>query len=376
MSQPTINIKNEIISLTSLRGVASLGVVIYHLYPPVREFWNFDLISPVFNKGYLWVDFFFALSGFIMCYVYRQIFANGVSTQNYIRFMWVRLIRIYPVHFATLMVFVGFEVVQYISVAFGHLQGIAVFSGQSSPFSLAANVLLIHAWGVIDIEGWNQPSWSISAEFFAYLVFPFLAVWLNKNRSAMMVFCILAAIVLLSFLQVSDGNLNTKTDLGFIRGLGGFCTGMVVFCLAGHESRLSEAAINYLQTIAVAGILAVMHFSVADIVIVPFFAILILASSADRGWIGWVCRLRPVYFLGLISYSLYMTNNIVTQVLNKRWVTFFPELSFVFESAWVWLLAGVELALVIALAYASYIFIENPSRIFLRRKFVPALKFA
>ena len=129
----------------------------------------------------MWVDFFFILSGFVMCHVYQHIFRNVVDRHNYFRFIGLRLIRIYPLHILTLLVFVLFELIQWFLVRAELLHGITVFSDQSSLFSLAANFLLIHAWGVVDTSGWNQPSWSISVELFAYLVFPFVFFWMQKK---------------------------------------------------------------------------------------------------------------------------------------------------------------------------------------------------
>lgn len=362
--------EGEITSLTSLRGVAALGVVMLHLNLQLGELAKGSAISSILGHGHLWVDFFFVLSGFIMCYVYRRHFEARVGWADYSRFICLRLIRVYPVHFATLMVFVGFEFIQLFLVSAGYLSGITVFTNQSSVFSLVANVFLIHSWGVVDVIGWNQPSWSISAEFFAYLVFPFLMVWLNAGRPAAMVLLSILSIVLLLTVQLTVGSLNTSINLGVLRGLGGFVAGMIVFYHAGHVARLGAGALNFLQSISVIGILAVMHFGVPEILVMPFFALLVFASSADRGWVARFSRLRPVYFLGLISYSLYMTHNIVTQVFHKRWATFFPKLSFVFEGPWVWLLLAVETVLIIVTAYLFYALLENPSRRYLRRKLI------
>ena len=306
-----------------------------------------------------------------MCHVYQHIFRNVVDRHNYFRFIGLRLIRIYPLHILTLLVFVLFELIQWFLVRAELLHGITVFSDQSSLFSLAANFLLIHAWGVVDTSGWNQPSWSISVELFAYLVFPFVFFWMQKNHILRYLLIPLVSLIMLYFVQASVGSLNSVTNYAIPRGLGGFLAGMAIFYNANLESRLSIRTINILQMLAFTGIFVVMHFDVIEIMIMPFFILLILVSCADRGWVSTMCRSRPVYSLGLISYSLYMTHNIITQVFHKQWITVFPGLTFIFESAYIVVLLLFELCLILFVAYLSYKYIEIPSRQHLRRRFFP-----
>src|SRR5271170_4068317 len=81
--------------LTSLRFFAAIWVVLYHFWPSLGV-----PMPALVAKGYLGVELFFTLSGFILCHVYLQGFGEGRF--NYSAFLWARLARIYPVHFATL----------------------------------------------------------------------------------------------------------------------------------------------------------------------------------------------------------------------------------------------------------------------------------
>lgn len=109
--------------LESLRGIAALMVVLYHV-----EWSNPLTPHTFFRNGYLMVDFFFVLSGFVICYNYGQKIYNG---KDVVRFMFLRFGRLYPLHLFYLIIFLGIEVAKYI----GELKFNLVPSA-SSAFSL------------------------------------------------------------------------------------------------------------------------------------------------------------------------------------------------------------------------------------------------
>ena len=128
-------------------------------------------------KGYLGVETFFVLSGFILSHVYLE--AAGEKRFRYGGFLWARLARVYPLHLATL----------FGMIALGLVGGRgAGMSGQTAACwtgaSLPANLTLIQAWGLAPAAAFNHPSWSISAEWFAYLSFPAFAfvAWRLRER--------------------------------------------------------------------------------------------------------------------------------------------------------------------------------------------------
>src|SRR5262245_2820584 len=92
----------EIPALTGIRFYAALFVYLSHI-PVVPGMDVFASGHLVFNAGVVGVSFFFVLSGFILTYNYAGSFRNGVSETGYKKFVWDRLTKIYPVHFATLL---------------------------------------------------------------------------------------------------------------------------------------------------------------------------------------------------------------------------------------------------------------------------------
>ena len=149
----------HIVSHTSLRGIAAMAVFWGH-YSDVfaRDVGGWNLFVPHTHLG---VDLFFMLSGFVLYHVYASQFLTGVTGPRWGAFMRQRLLRIYPLHLVTLLavlVLMRFE-----------LPGDGLWI-------LGLNLTLTHAWGLTDQFIFNAPSWSISAEFAAYLVFPFMVL--------------------------------------------------------------------------------------------------------------------------------------------------------------------------------------------------------
>jgi peptidoglycan/LPS O-acetylase OafA/YrhL len=148
--------------LTALRFAAARWVAVYTFWPNLAGAPQTAVVA----KGYLGVELFFVLSGFILSHVYLQ--AAGEKRFSYRGFLWARIARVYPLHLATLIGVGGLAAAALIA-------GMSVDANVLSWSSLPANLLMLHAWGLAPVAGWNHPSWSISAEWFAYLCFPLFA---------------------------------------------------------------------------------------------------------------------------------------------------------------------------------------------------------
>lgn len=132
---------------------------------------------PFVLRGYLGVDFFFLLSGFIITHVYLDSLRRP-DPKAILIFLWHRLIRLYPIHVSMLAILIP---ASYVALAHG---AVANNPNAWRLTDLPWYFALMHAWGFVDSAGWNPPSWSISAEWFAYLLFPLLAIglWAISDR--------------------------------------------------------------------------------------------------------------------------------------------------------------------------------------------------
>ncbi len=162
------------------------------------EAWTNALPGPAYtfiHGGYLAVQTFFVLSGFVLARTYAQAKWDRRSLGRYFT---ARFARIYPVYFVGLIVLSPFIIEMLLPSAIGKQLASAFTTGQS--VNLLANyIFVLQGWTGSLAVGWNTPAWTLSCEFFFYLWFPVLFAGLRNARwrmiSAAMVVAILAPIV-------------------------------------------------------------------------------------------------------------------------------------------------------------------------------------
>ncbi|MES2070053.1 MAG: acyltransferase [Pseudomonadota bacterium] len=159
----------NMLALTSVRGVAALVVLFYHLNQTFESSHLF--FYEIFQHGYLGVDLFFVLSGFIMAYVYGRKSVSHQFMGFYKKFILTRLARVYPLHLVTLA-----ATLLLVLVLPGFRESYPQFFTKTS---FILNLFLIQNWGFVGIS-WNTASWSISAEWFMYLLFPIM-LFINQK---------------------------------------------------------------------------------------------------------------------------------------------------------------------------------------------------
>lgn len=365
----------EIKPLTSFRGIAAFMVLIYHVR--VLNDWNFivDDYTAIISRGYLWVDFFFILSGFILAYVYGSTFDGAFGRADYLNFLRRRLLRIYPLHLATLLLFVPL-------VAMDLYEGRAEETPSTYALTFIHNLLLVQSWHVDDALSWNKPSWSISAEWAAYLLFPlfFFIVYRLRLLLASAFVGLGLACLYVMMLLTSDQKLDIHFDYGVLRCYAGFCLGILVYRVyEGLHRRATGAAgelaiaRDRLCLLVLALIAILLHAPVHDIWLLPAFALLILGAALNRGTVKRALETPVLYGLGLISYSLYMTHWFVLDVtLRVRDGLGGGEPGTA-------LIAGLMVAMIVAtigLSVITYRYVEQPFRRWPWRlpRLIPALR--
>jgi peptidoglycan/LPS O-acetylase OafA/YrhL len=345
MTEPA-NIK----PLTSLRFFAAMWVVLYHYWPKLA---GAGAMPGVVAKGYLGVELFFVLSGFILCHVYLPSFEAGRF--KYGDFIWARLARIYPMHIATLT---GIGLMAGGALALG----MAVDLNALSFAALPANLMLTQAWGLAPVAGWNHPSWSISAEWFAYLAFPAFALvavrvrrWPEVAAAAALA---LTAVLYLVFEKLAGFPLTTATIAwGALRIVPTFAMGCALYLVWRKAAANGRTALAGAAFFGAALALAA-QFQAPDVIIVAAASGLIisLAQASKAG-----SRLGThafLVYLGEISYCVYM--------LAIPWALLFINLSAKFLH-----LPGKELPLplwivfittLVPLSAGAHHLVEKPMR--------------
>lgn len=359
-------------NLTPLRGIAAMWVVIFHFSEIVAKFVSTDR-SFLLEKGYLMVDLFFIMSGFIIYHVYHQSFISNISANHFRQFIVARFARVYPLHFVTLLLLILITVPV---VGWDPLF--------NNPRAIPTNLLLIHSFGIHKLYNWNVPSWSISAEWWAYMVFPFLAVFINRKKS--MALILLALFAVLAYLSIifwlprvnvfdpsapQRHNLDVTFDYGFLRGLAGFICGMLLY-------KAYEAGIlvkGFQKDISAVVVMAVcilsMHFGWNDGFDIILFIPLVFVFAINNGRLHKLCNSWIAQYLGKISYSIYLMQLFP---LIPLWAGIkLPGLIYAEHSASTSFWTGVGycliyLILVIGLSSLTYYTIEKPARKYINAK--------
>jgi peptidoglycan/LPS O-acetylase OafA/YrhL len=350
-------------SLTPLRGIAALWVVIYHY--TTQCFPNLDSAgyTLLLHKGYLAVDMFFMLSGFVMTHVYHRAFIESVP-RHYWSFMLARIARIYPLHLLILLLFVITAVAARWHTgatldAFGHVP----MRGPESVSAFVANIFMVQGLNAGTLS-WNYPSWSISVEFIAYLAFPFALPLIWQASARMKVVMAIVLVGLVACLAVLTGDNFDQWDgpITLLRCLPEFLLGALLyaaFCAAPRQSWFSRD-VTVLSVVLL--IALCLHLGVSDLLATCLFAVLVLAAVLNTGVFSRWANVPALIWLGDISFSLYLIHGfiqfLVARLFNHYGVHDAADISI-----------GVSLALVIPMiglslvaSHLSYVGIEIPCR--------------
>lgn len=315
--------RGYITGFDSIRGVAALLVAVFHFHGFLLPDLELGPFGPLVAKGYLAVDLFFILSGFVLCHVYADAFERGVDRAGLVPFVVARFARTYPLHAVTLAVLVAMELVKLMLVLrAGADIGQAPFEGNKSLSSLLANIFMLQSLPVHEYPTWNGPAWSISAEWAAYLLFPLLAAPFLRCRRAVLI--AVACVCIAGLYAITIGRdhreLDLSVGLGIVRCLFGFAIGMVLNRLArdGLPGFLARDG-TFLAALVLS--VAPMYLGLHDIWIIPGFAMLVLAAAANHGKAARAMAWSPLVVLGTVSYSVYLGHGIVQRVAETGWKT-------------------------------------------------------
>jgi peptidoglycan/LPS O-acetylase OafA/YrhL len=353
-------------SLEGGRGIAALIVALYHLKIGADYF-------SVIRNGYLFVDLFFVLSGFVICAAY----SNRMKTAGDFRSFLIRRIgRLLPLLlFSTIVYLVcanAIVLAKEIALSLGyanvlHHPGTVAYVIPSTAETLST-VTLTHGMGLFDHLILNTPSWSISTEFYTYILFAVVCL-LIAGRVRLTAFAVLSAIggavSVLASIHVHQclaqgGCLSVTYDFGYARTVFSFFLG----ALTWHASRHIKFNSNKVQ---VAGAIAlVLVFSLVDTYpavsfAFPFvFAILILSLRADNGWLAGVFASKPFQVLGERSYSIYL--------LHMPLVLFFENIAKRADGVFAGTIVTLTYAAVLVVISGwTYRLIEDPFRAMFNR---------
>ncbi|WP_419825799.1 acyltransferase family protein [Sphingomonas sp.] len=289
----------ELRPLTGVRGLFAWAVVLYHMRLACA-WWLPAPVVAALAKGYLAVDFFFLLSGFVVWLNYGDRLAAGGGTRD---FLVRRLARIWPLH----AVMLGFCAL---------LAAALMATGRPAPrFPLAElplHLALAQDWGVANPLAWNDPAWSISAEWAAYLLLPLAAALLPRRAwpTPMLVLGAAAPLLLLWLVMRTGGETMLGADIaryGVLRCVAEFACGAVLSVLwrRGRGRRgVAAAAV----TVAILCALARLGGLDETLAVPPLFAAVLLALALTAEAPRNPLSARWLHRLGEVSYATYLVH--------------------------------------------------------------------
>lgn len=306
----TLSSQHRFAVLDAWRGVCALLVTLYHI-PLAHRLQG----TQGFLNMQMFVDFFFVLSGFVMCHAYGQQLNSGKA--RFDGFMIRRFGRVYPLHLALIL---GFLVLELAKMAITltlkmDIDG-APFTGPRSLESLGANLLLIQSFNLLGMTSWNGPAWSISVEFYAYFVFA-VVVMLAGMRTAL--FTALATIGVAGVALLSPNYIFTTHNYGFLRCIYGFFVGCLVYqavmwtMARGLTKRFSSIGME-LAVVAILILFIVFSTGPTSLLAPIVFAGVVYVFAFERGIVSTALHSSPAQALGLWSYSIYMVHVLIFTV--------------------------------------------------------------
>lgn len=329
-------------ALDAWRGLAALAVALYRLEAD-GHFYVLDFV----RNSWLFVDFFFVLSGFVIAFAYLDRIEDTRST---LKFTLRRFGRLWPLHIAMLLAFVGLEATHL-------MKGEPAFEGAKAPWTILPEIALAHGLGVTGLTDWNSPSWSISTEFWTYLVFAALVLGFRRQMALAATAVVVLSLAVL--VGVSTTGMDVTFDYGFLRCLAGFFTGVLTLIVwRAVKDRIVLPAPTLME---IAMLMAIIVFVSAAgetwlSFAAPFvFAPAVLVFAFQRGALSQALLTRPMQALGEWSYAIYMTAYFIALFFNLKLVPRFPD-------APMDAVAIAYLACVLVASWLAYRFIETPTR--------------
>ena len=311
---------------------------------------------PFLERGYLGVDLFFILSGFIITHVYFFDLARPTPAAAVV-YIWHRFIRIYPVYVAVLLALaVMIKILSLRGITPGHPEA---WQGPD----LFRNLALIQVWRYNVSGSWNAPTWSVSAEWFAYLVFLGLAPLLLRLRSSISALVAACGILIAAtaILWTVHGHLAHSHPL--FRVTVEFACGATL-CRAHQIGELFPRARTEVPALLLFGVFLIAASTmINDSFLIGVLALTIFFSASSCT--SYVLGSRMLVWLGEISYSIYVLHYPVIITFRHLVDRFLPDMV-------PFMLPMIATAIVVAVvgsATVMYLLVERPARQKLRNAF-------
>jgi peptidoglycan/LPS O-acetylase OafA/YrhL len=349
--------RTNLTALTGIRFLAALIVVSHHF----GSLAPYPFAQNIAEAGFSGVSLFYILSGFIMIYTYDGKFEESGFTK---RFLIARIARIYPVYALSMLISAPLYF-----FALSDRNSLYTFIGKALVVT-TSRITLTHAWVDFLVPFWNNPSWSLSAEWFFYLLFSApLARSLAKRWPlglSATILLLIAAMLGIGWIQLQlspyvwEHFLYPNPLLHTPQFILGVCLGK--FWISRHSSPVWWVSdLCFLLTIAVLSLAYLVPRQLLQFGGLSFvFAPLILFLASGQGIFAKLLSSRVFVFLGEASYGMYILHWPIWEIFSLYCQTH----GYCFDG---YLHFWTYIAIVIGISSLSFRYFESPARYYLRR---------
>jgi peptidoglycan/LPS O-acetylase OafA/YrhL len=365
----------EIRALTGLRALAATWVVVLHFSNNPGSTWVpvLEPVRPLIVSGWLGVDLFFVLSGFVLTYTYLGTIGRRAGVRSTAAFYWNRLSRVWPTWTVVVLAFMAWLTLKHLTVGGLHVH--EEVQPQVDVVHLLAQVFMVQQWSQPMVSGstFPGPGWSLSAEWLAYLVFPVVVLGLHRiRRLPVAVLGAGAVLALLPFAWIAATDATHEYAWAWLLRIAGAFVAGSLTALCVRRIRPTEQVrrgASVVAAVALVWIGVVVWWSAAragdhaGVAVLAFPVLVGALAFADRG----PARLLGTPWMvtgGRISFALYLVHLFVFEV----WWTAMDVVPHLQPDS-VLASLGAPLVLVapFPLAWATWRYVEEPARLYMRR---------
>ncbi|BCW90577.1 hypothetical protein sos41_37490 [Alphaproteobacteria bacterium SO-S41] len=348
-------------AIDGLRGIAALGIVLYHTRASLGYAPELKWASGQVWKYYLLLDLFFIVSGYAIASGYAKTFEKPFTAQTYGRFLWGRFARLYPLYLFVLLV-LGAQEVYYLIVAHGGGATPWPPFGRASATldTYIASLFMVQSWGFCNKLVWNIPAWYVSALICAYFVFPFIAraaAGLGPTMRGIVLIGIAGAATIALHLAFAEGAFPLPNDLSPLRAILEFSVGYGIALLPpGPGWR------KYLQLplLLLAGL--GLHRFWPDAITLPLLTLFFWSLLDDRGVIARPLASRPAVWLGSVSYAIFLVHQPILSWIDGLNDTELRNTFFLLWSQYFTYNVILRFVVIVLVAWLAHRFIAEPAR--------------
>lgn len=293
----------------------------------------------ILERGYLGVDFFFILSGFILTTKYGETFSGRFSLRDYGRFLTVRAARIFPLHIAVTLA--------------------CVATGRYPLAQVMEELFLVHRWPGVPAypHAINGPAWSISTELFVNLIFPLVTALTIVPPRRIAVAVLVGSVGVLAWTAARHG---WSLDITTANSIGPTLRCLTEFMIGGFVSRWYKTPLDegraMIPALAASGIL-LLAFDACDLTLIPIFSLLIPLLIQNKSRIAQIFSIRPLMWIGNLSFSVYLTQEPILLAVRRV-----AQSSFTNKSLEAAFFVTATVAATLVASYFSNRFIEKPGQ--------------